>query len=229
MIDADPLGNPYDAMDAEAERIEAHLGDLPDGFLEWARPSRCAGWTVRDVLAHLLASEDYHEACLEGRVAAYLKAMEARGAADIATFNAIGIADLADSQPSQLLARWHARDAATRHGFRGREGRAIDTSVGEYPARWQAFHVASELAIHADDMFVPVPAADRAARTVWRTSFSRFALREAKPHVDVEAGAPGRTQVRAPGLDTELDDDSFVAAVAGRLGDPGLAALSIAE
>lgn len=228
MIDADLLGNPYDAMDAEATRIEGHLGALPDGSLEWSRPSRCAGWTVRDVLAHLLASEDYHEACLQGRVAAYLESMEAKGAADIATFNAIGLMDLADRRPSQLLARWRARNAATRQGFRGRDGRSIDTSVGEYPARWQAFHVASELAIHADDMFVPVRAADSAARTVWRASFSRFALREAKPHIEAEAVAPGRTQVRAPGLDTELDDESFVAAVAGRLVDPGLAALSIA-
>jgi hypothetical protein len=27
----------------------------------------------------------------------------------------------------------------------------VDTSVGDYPCRWQAFHVAAELATHADD------------------------------------------------------------------------------
>jgi uncharacterized protein (TIGR03083 family) len=228
MIDADLLGDPYEAMDHEAARIEAHLGALPDGSPEWARASCCAGWTVRDVLAHLLASEDYHQACLAGRAAAYLEAMAARGAADIATFNAMGLTDFVDWPPSQLLAEWCARDAETRRGFRGRDGGSIDTSVGAYPARWQAFHVASELATHADDMFVPVSRGDAASRVAWRAPFSRFALREAKPDLAVQAVAAGSTSVRAPGVDLEVDDETFVEAVAGRLADPDLAVLSIA-
>ena len=32
----------------------------------------------------------------------------------------------------------------------------MDSSIGDYPGRWQAFHVAAELASHADDVGVPV-------------------------------------------------------------------------
>ncbi len=90
------------------------------------------------------------------------------------------------------------------------------TSVGPYPARWQAFHVASELATHADDLGVPVPAADLAARLEWRTRFSRFSLMESKPELVACAGRDGTT-VTANGEEITVDDNTFVAAVAGRL------------
>ena len=32
----------------------------------------------------------------------------------------------------------------------------VDTSTGDYPCRWQAVHVAAELATHADDIGVPI-------------------------------------------------------------------------
>jgi uncharacterized protein (TIGR03083 family) len=43
--------DPVDLMGAEAARIEAHVAALPAA--DWLRPSRCEGWTVRDVVAHL--------------------------------------------------------------------------------------------------------------------------------------------------------------------------------
>ena len=58
--------DPYDLMDAEAARLDAYFSAL--GPADWAKPSRCEGWSVRDVLAHLTASEAYNHASLEGTV-----------------------------------------------------------------------------------------------------------------------------------------------------------------
>jgi uncharacterized protein (TIGR03083 family) len=220
--------DPFRAMDREAARIEAHLSGRPDADPEWTRLSRCDGWSVRDVLAHLLSAEPYHAACLAGGVADFIAALAARGATDIASFNALGLVELADQSPSQLLDAWRSRNAETRIGFRQRADGTVDTSVGDYPARWQAFHVASELATHADDMFVPEDDDDREARVAWRAPFSRFALSESKPGLAIDRPMPGQTRVRGDGMDADLDDATFVAAVAGRLDDAALSWLSTA-
>jgi len=62
--------DPFALLDTEAGRLDAFLSGL--GESGWKRASRCAGWTVRDVLGHLAAGEDYHRACLDGTVAAFL-------------------------------------------------------------------------------------------------------------------------------------------------------------
>jgi uncharacterized protein (TIGR03083 family) len=56
--------DPFALLDTEAGRLDAFLSGL--GEAGWQRASRCAGWTVRDVLGHLAAGEDYHRACLDG-------------------------------------------------------------------------------------------------------------------------------------------------------------------
>ena len=53
--DADLQGlDPYDLMQREAERLDQFFVGLDDAA--WSRRSRCAGWSVRDMLAHLLSS-----------------------------------------------------------------------------------------------------------------------------------------------------------------------------
>jgi Mycothiol maleylpyruvate isomerase N-terminal domain len=59
--------DPFALLDTEAGRLDAFLSGL--GESGWTRPSRCAGWAVRDVAGHLAAAEDYHRACLDGTVA----------------------------------------------------------------------------------------------------------------------------------------------------------------
>jgi uncharacterized protein (TIGR03083 family) len=206
--------DPFDLLDQESVRLAAYLSGLPAS--RWSAPSRCPGWSVRDVVAHLAASEDYHHACLAGTVRAFTEDVEARGGTDLARANELGIADRAALTPEQLVAAWRAADADTCRGCRERGDALIDTSIGDYPSRWQAFHVAGELAVHADDIFVPITEAERDARRAWRTRFSRFALREAKPELDVRVEA-GRTRVVGDGVDVTVDDDELVEAVAGRL------------
>lgn len=206
--------DPFDLLDRESARLDSYLSSLP--ATRWSEPSRCPGWSIRDVVAHLAATEAYHHACLAGGVRAFMHDLGARGATDIESGNALGIADLADQTPEQLVSAWRADNAETRRGFRARGDGLVDTSVGDYPCRWQAFHVADELAVHADDIFVPVTEAERDARRAWRARFSRFALSEAKPDLGIRVEA-GRTRVVGEGVDVIVDDDELVEAVAGRL------------
>jgi uncharacterized protein (TIGR03083 family) len=217
--DADLHGlDPYDLMDSEAARIDRFVGGLDDAA--WTQPSRCAGWSVRDVVAHLLASEDYNHACLEGTVGDFLAAMGARGATDLPTANELGIRELDDRSTAQLIDSWRTANAQTRTGFRARDGADVDSSIGAYSARWQAFHLAFELATHADDIGVPVAADEAASRTAWQAQFGRFALKELDRDLEIKS-ANGSTQVRGDGVDVEVPDSVFVQAVASRLDDDG--------
>ena len=92
--------DPYDALDAEAARLEAHLGTLDEDG--WAAPSRCSGWTVRDVVAHLAATERYHAACFDGRVATIIEEGMAAGLTSLAS----SIRPGSTSAPTGRRPRW---------------------------------------------------------------------------------------------------------------------------
>jgi len=206
--------DPFALLDTEAGRLDVFLSGL--GESGWKQASRCAGWTVRDVLGHLAAGEDYHRACLDGTVAGFLAAFAGRGGTDLDSVNALGVADYSALSPAQVLARWRAASAANRRRFRERADGVVDTSIGDYPCRWQAFHVAAELATHADDIGVPVTPAEHEERTAWRAPYSRFALAEAKPRLEI-GHAGTRTTVTGGPDAVELDDDELIEAVMGRL------------
>jgi uncharacterized protein (TIGR03083 family) len=206
--------NPYDALDREAERLQRFFASLPEE--RWGDPSRCEDWTVRDVLAHLASTESYHHACLDDTLSEFLERGLDAGAADVATFNELGIRSYDGRPPAEILAEWRDANAETRTRMRERDGGTMTTMVPNYPVRRQAFHVASELATHADDVGVPVEPDEAAARTEWRARFSRFALAEESRPVEVIA-ADGRNWVRAGDAQADLSDAELVEAVAGRL------------
>jgi uncharacterized protein (TIGR03083 family) len=215
-VDASDLEglDPYDLMAAESARLERYFGGLSEA--SWEKPSRCEGWSVRDVLAHLASTEGYNRACLEGSVQQFLADVGAKGATDLASANDIGIREFDGMKTEDLLEQWRTQSAANRERFRARDGGNVDSSVGEYPARWQAFHLAFELATHADDVYVPVTADEAAARNAWQARFGRFALKEAKPEYAIEGGG-GHTRVTTGDVDVDLTDEEFVRAVAARV------------
>jgi uncharacterized protein (TIGR03083 family) len=210
--------DPFDRMDDEAARIATHYAALPRE--RWHEPTRCAGWSVRDVLAHLLASEQYNRACLDGTVADLMASFATKGITSLDDFNQRGVDDLAGTPDDDLLQQWMTAYETTRNEFRARGDGVVDTSIGDYPTRWQAFHLANELAIHADDVGVPVTDIEREARLAWRVACSRFVLGETKPDAVIAPG-DGRTHVRSAdgAVDVDLDDTELVDAVAGRLDD----------
>ena len=81
---------------AEAERNE--LATLLEGLSpeQWTEPSLCAGWTVRDVVAHMLSFEE--------RGPAGLAWCFARGLLSFDRTNAVAMADYASHSPDHLLA-----------------------------------------------------------------------------------------------------------------------------
>ncbi len=229
--DAELAGlDPYDLMTAETARLEQFFAGLTDA--DWQKPSRCTGWSVRDVLAHLAASEEYNRATLDGTVQQFLADVGAKGVTDLASANDLGIRGFDGQSPQQILDEWRARITRNTKELRARDGSQIDTSIGAYPARRQAFHLAFELATHADDIGVPVTASEADPRIAWQAHFARFALHEVKPDLTI-VGHDGRTHVRGEGLDLDLADGAFVAAVAARLpattelGDDAASTLSV--
>ena len=206
-----------DLLDREAARIDAYYASIAhdDGAL--ARPSRCEGWSVRDVLSHFLGDEEYFQACLDGAVGELFQRAAAEGVTDVDSFNALGVRKHADRPVGEVLDEWRRLNADTRRRFRERGDGEVDTSVGPYPARWQAFHLALEYATHADDVDVPVDPAEADERLAWRARVSRFTLAESKADAEITRLPDGRTRVSKDGATVEVDDADLVEGVAARL------------
>jgi uncharacterized protein (TIGR03083 family) len=206
--------NPFDLLDEECARIERFFSGGPD----WARPSRCEGWTTRDMLSHLMGVEDYNRACLDGTVAALFDEARKADVADVDSFNAWTVDRYRVEPTPELLDRWRSANAAFRSEIRarGRHG-TMDTSVGSYPSWRQAFHLAAEYATHADDIGVEVSESDHGRRTAWRVVFGRFVLAEYDRPVTVQSTEPGRLTLRVGPDEAALSDEEFVEATQARL------------
>jgi uncharacterized protein (TIGR03083 family) len=205
--------DPFDLLDAESARVERHFLGSPD----WDRPSRCQGWTTRDMLSHLAGVEDYNRACLDDDLPSLFARAAENKATDLDSFNS-WLVELYGALPAEVvIEQWRAANAAFRAEMRarGRDG-SMTTSVGAYPVWLQAFHLAMEYATHADDIGAVVDDAERQDRTAWRARFARFAVAEQEKLVMIE-GAGGRNRVRAGSDEVELDDDDLIEASQGRL------------
>jgi len=218
MIDDSELRDldPFDILDAEARRLDGFFAGLHDQ--DWLRPTRCAGWRRREVLAHMAASEDYNQATIDDTVPALVqRATEAGVEGGLDAFNDWGVRDRAGRSVEELLDEWRHKSGSTRRRLRelGWDG-TLQTMAGAYPAGRQAFHLAMEFAIHADDMAVPVADGERRLRGGWETRFARFTLREYGREVEVE-NRGGVNVVRGAGEEVELDDEGLVDACAARL------------
>ena len=205
--------DPYDLMDREAARLDAFFASLPAEA--WSRPSACSDWDVRAMLGHLAASEAYNRACLDDEVPSFLEGLGARGVTDVDSFNAVGVADLAGLSSEEALEEWRRANGDTRRRMRERRGAELPTMVGPYSMDWQAWHLANELAIHADDIGVPVEADEAAERAAWLTAFARFAVTETDKGVVVEPVDRGY-RAASGGTEAVLSAEDLVAAVNSR-------------
>lgn len=210
--------DPYDLHDVECARIGARFDGLDEAG--WAAPSGCAGWSRRDLLGHLVAIEEYFGACLAGTVSELIERYVAGGATSLDEANDAAVAARRECHTADLVAEWKDANARNRAGYRAADGTDIDTTVGAYPCRWQAFHAAFEWAVHADDLHAHVHDADRPARTAWMAQVARFALTEVKDSVDVEIDEDAGTVTVTQG-DARVDTDlaGFVNGVSGRAPD----------
>ncbi len=204
--------DPFDLLDQEAERCARYFESSPD----WSKSTRCAGWDVRDLLAHVDAVEVYHTACLDDAVQALFEEWGKKGVTDMDSANDAGVKERRDTPVADVLASWKERNADVRRRLRerGRDG-TLGSSVGPYPVGLMAFHIASEYATHFDDLYETV---DDPARTAWRAKVSEFALEEAEKPVEFDARGDSYV-VRSGDKEATLPLADFVEAVTARLPD----------
>jgi uncharacterized protein (TIGR03083 family) len=99
---------------ARDERIE--FADFLAGLTpeQWDAPTLCTGWRVRDVAAHVVS--------FEGMTPRELTARFLKGRLQMDRINGLGVGDLADRSPEQLIAllRDNAEPRGMGAGFGGR-------------------------------------------------------------------------------------------------------------
>jgi uncharacterized protein (TIGR03083 family) len=208
--------DPFAIFDAEAERLDRFFTGLDDDA--WMRPSRCEGWTVRDVLAHLAGEEAYNHACLDDDPQSLFARLEKVGITGLADFNDWTVRTRRDRPVADVLDEWRTENGDTRRRMRalGRDA-TLPTMAGQYPVGLQTFHYGSEYATHADD--VGVPDGDTPARLRWRARVGLFALTERNSPAEVGQDGDGDYVVRTPEAEGRLTPAEFVAATVGRLPD----------
>ncbi|MFI6320061.1 maleylpyruvate isomerase family mycothiol-dependent enzyme [Nonomuraea sp. NPDC050556] len=209
--------DPFDIFDAEAARLDEHFATLDaDG---WAQPSKCAGWSVRDVLAHLAGEELYNHAVLDNRVGELFTRLQGEGIAGFDEFNDWCVRQRRDMPVADVLTEWRAKNGETRRRMRelGRDA-MVETAAGPYPNGLQAFHYDSEYATHADDVGAPVAPDEAAYRVAWRVEVGLLALSEHGGKAQVEQTSD-LVRVHVDGETAELSLPQFVAATVGRAQD----------
>jgi uncharacterized protein (TIGR03083 family) len=205
-----PGMDPFSVLDNEIARLKAFFSSLrPE---DWKRPTRCDGWTVRDMLAHFDSDEEYDEACLNNSLKPLIGDVF-----DLDGFNDRQVKKRAYLSNEELLEQWRARQEGVRQAWQDLGlGAKIPTMIGLYPLRSQIWHLTSEYATHADDMDVEVPPGEQEKRILWRFQFSAFAVQEKKNPPDLELSGD-RMVVTQEGRQISFSMEEFVAAVSARL------------
>ncbi len=206
--------DPFDIFDAEAARLDGLFASLDEEG--WSRPTRCEGWSARDVLAHLAGEELYNHACLDGDLDGFFAMVEQEGVKGFDQFNEWCVRQRRDLPVEQVLEEWRTKNGETRERMRalGREG-VLQTSAGPYPVDLQTFHYDSEFATHADDVGAPVSEEELDQRIWWRLQLARQVLAEQGAKVQVEVMAD-HVWVYAGGASASMSFPAFVEATVGR-------------
>ena len=162
------------------------------------------------MVAHLSTDEVYNQACLDGTID------ELPFSGGLGGWNGRGVRIRRGFSPLETLQEWEARQERVRRAW-GKIGvnGTIRTSVGRYPLRLQVWHLAREYAIHADDIEVPMPAAERRAQLRWRVAFGLFAAEEEGERVDARLDGD-QVLLRQGGREHELDHEMFIAYLTNR-------------
>jgi uncharacterized protein (TIGR03084 family) len=178
------------ALDDQQQELESLVGGLDDAGL--LRPTRCAGWTVSDVLLHLAQTNEAAVASVEGRLAEHATTM-VTGPPDVADVDAWAddaVAAERSTPPAEVRERWRRSAADQLAAFRSCDASDRVTWVaGDLAARTLASTRLAETWIHTVDVASatgsrPEPT-DRlwhVARLAWRTLPHAFAFAGAELH-----------------------------------------------
>jgi uncharacterized protein (TIGR03084 family) len=159
---------------AELDGLLDRLGD--DG---WARPTRCDGWDVADVVLHLAQTDELALASAEGRFAAGMEALaggtDRQGNVDDGA--AAMVAKERGAPNADVLERWRTSAAALRAAVeQGDPHRRVDWVAGQLSLRTLATTRLAECWIHTGDVAgalgveqSPTDRLEHVARLAWRT------------------------------------------------------------
>ena len=224
---ATPGGAVLAALASQLAELETVLAALDQA--DWDRPSRCAGWTVSDVVLHLAQTNEMAVASLEDRFDDVLDAFIGGLSPTSSVDDGAGalVASERGAPGPAVHARWQAGAAALRAAFASVDHHArVRWVAGELSAQTLATTRLTETWIHTGDVlhaFGRSPRPDdrlwHIARLVWRTvpyAFTRagrvlrspvvFDLRSPSGETwsfapDPEADPTGLTTIRGDALD----------------------------
>ncbi|MCU1486656.1 MAG: wyosine base formation [Actinomycetia bacterium] len=152
-------------LTAQHAELAAVLSGLDEA--DWARPSRCEGWSVADVVTHLAQADELAVASLAGTFDGALG-----GAANVDEWAAAVIDAEPDRTPAEVLARWTAATEASEAGLRASEpNRRVTWVAGTLSAQTLAATRLAECWIHTGDIadLAPTERLRHVARLAWRT------------------------------------------------------------
>jgi uncharacterized protein (TIGR03084 family) len=235
-------------LSALAEQVD-ELDGLLSGLDEagWARPSRCPGWTVSDVVLHLAQTDEFAVASAEGRFGEAVTGFAALaagvpGASGASVDDVAGLAVTAErGRPGgDVYLRWRRASAAQAAALRACDPATRLTWVaGHLPARTLATTRLAETWIHSGDVaaalgrdLIPSGRLWHIARLAWRTlpyAFARSGRTLSGP-VALALTAPDATtwefRPDGPALTTVTGPAVDFCLVAGRRIEPSATSLT---
>ncbi len=194
------------ALADEQAALTHMLEGRPDA--DWQRPSRCAGWTVADVMLHLAQTNEMAIASVDDRFPEYLDEVGRRVAAAGQSGTGLNVDDTAavfvaaerDRPLDDLKVRWHRSVDNFLDRLKGADlHRRVTWVAGQLSLRTLVATRLAETWIHAGDVAyglgVDVASTDRLqyiARLAWRTLPYAFA------RAGRELSGPVAFELRAP-------------------------------
>ena len=140
----------------QRQRLEGLLGDLAAD--EWQHPSRCEGWTVQDVVTHLISTNHFWALSIT-------QALAGDPTRFLASFDPVASpAELVDSRrgtsPEETLAELRASNAAMRAAIDALDEATWDligeAPPGHVPLRLVADHALWDSWVHERDVALPL-------------------------------------------------------------------------
>jgi uncharacterized protein (TIGR03084 family) len=200
---------------AYGERVETIVAALAAQYAEltsllddeaWSRPSRCAGWSVADVVLHLAQTNEMAQSSLDGTFGEWTKGFptDARDVDDGADRL---VARERGASIDELRRRWLDGAARLCASFRCVDPSArVPWVAGTMAARTLATTRLAETWIHTNDIAPvrPTPRLEHIARLAWRTiphAFGRGGLEPPGPTAFRLSAPGGGTWVFEPDAD----------------------------
>jgi uncharacterized protein (TIGR03083 family) len=130
------------AMRDERTRLVSYLEALPEPA--WDKPTLCEGWTVRDMVAHLIGN------------AADIVAQNIEGAGSV-EYNQRQIAERAGRSPAELLAEWAEAGPAFEAAIEALDDTFWNTPYLEFGTIGQALQrFVEDIWVHGQDIRIPL-------------------------------------------------------------------------